>query len=1113
MIILFFEVGPVASIAGVAFMGVLMPMQRFVAVNIGTLRRHMVKLTDLRVKRTNEILQLIRAIKYYAWERSLEQRVAAVRDEETSKLWEYLVVNGMLRELLFVAIPLAAYIIFTTFAVLDDSGLTVVKVFRVLAYLNILRFPLNLFGEALKFLSDSSVSLHRLRDFFLLSTRPPLDRSCAKGQDASITLSNASFAWGVAEGDVAAVSPGAFRLQDLDLTVRAGELVAVIGSVGSGKSSFVSAILGEMARIKGSLHVSGRIAYASQSPWIQNMSLRDNVLFGADDSDEQVAATYKLALRYAALEPDLQMLANGDKTEIGERGINLSGGQKARVALARVLVAAQRSDIAILDDPFSAVDGSTGNHMFEKGVLMGLQNKLRVVILNSHMHLLPKFDRVVYLDNGQLIAQGALDELMASEHGDAIRRLIGGENNGAVHQELGSPQSTGDELQADEAEELCLTTEMATDIKPARKRTQTSDSTPSIAHDSAAECDANAGRLIEREQKAIGGITSRTYAQYFGASILPIRSAGSIATDEKRSQDEEPSPLLGALIIIALISIFAIAQVFRVAVDLEVVYWAKRDDGRLNSAYFDRYTSAVFILIVLVLLRVSSLYTITVRSSINIHNSIFRHILAASVPFFFDTHTVGEILNRFSKDMENIDTFLPELLLQFLVNWFQVIAIFVLCLWSTPLFAIFMLPMLVVFYWIFKSFSCSSRDLKRMESVSRTPIYSSFSETLSGLETIRAFNDTDRFFRAHLKRMDRNHCNFFHLWMSTSWVTARLEIIVSCVMFAVALFAVVARDTLSPVMVGMALVYALQLTALFQRCVQLSIDVQTYFTSAERILEYRNAPLEVSVHDQYEHQRLQKRGALMHWPSKGDIEFNDIWLRYRNNDPVLKGVTFRVEGGQRIGVCGRTGAGKSSVMVSLFRMVESYRGSIFIDGVNIALVPLQLLRTQLAIIPQDPVLFTGSIRYQLDPFDQYEDVRIWEVLETVGMKQTIGDMPNGLAEEVAEGGENLSLGQCQLLCIARALLRRSRILVMDEATSAIDPYTDECIQRVLRSGSVNDGTTVLTIAHRLDTIIDYDRILVLSDGVVIEYAPPDILLRNPDSVFSDMYNGYKNMHT
>lgn len=906
MAILCAEVGEAAAVAGVLFLLVVMPVQHKVALRVGTMRRRMVKFTDQRVKLTNEILQVIRVIKYYAWEPSVEQRIEGVRLNETTELWSYLVANGLLRELLFLAIPISAFLIFSTY-VMVDQPMSVVKVFRVLAYLNTLRFPMNLFGQAMKFVSDAGVSIVRLNDFFNLPTQPLINRRKVGGSQAKINICDASFEWQNADSvatngnrerlnevsnlmhtknndEGAMQQSGSFRLNDINVNIGPTELVGIVGAVGSGKSSFMSAVLGDMPLVVGGgrCDVVGAVAYCAQTPWIQNMSLRDNILFGQSiESDDTLKSLYSACIEQAALLPDLAILPNGDDTEIGERGINLSGGQKARVSFARALMAAPKSNIMLFDDPFSAVDRTTGDIMFSRGIVGALSDKLRMVVLNSHMHLIPQFDRVIMMEGGKIIAfDTPLNLSASSQFGPSFRRMTGLSEDMQI-MSRGSVAETPLPLSNDTA---------FTDSETAEKLPGTSTA------GSAKIGRSKSGILIASEKKQTGKIDRSVYTSYFGSCIW--NDVTGHPTKEEMSQS--------FILMFAIMMLFTGAQVMRVGVDLILVLWAKSG----SNLYYTAYALCLVGLAVLVLLRMVGLNSQAVRSSRALHKAVFHRVLAAPIPTFFDTHTVGEVLNRFGKDMEIVDTSIPEFFLQFLINWFQVSSIFILCIWSTPFFLLIAVPLIYVFYKIYVNFSAVSRDLKRLESISRSPVYASFSETLSGLDTIRAYDATKLFVERHLGHMNKNQKISYHLTMCMCWVTSRLELMVSFVMFAVSLLAVLAQSSVSSVGVGMALVYCLQLTALFQRCVQLSIDVQTYFTSAERILEYVAVPSEPSVLASdsgatvspihvdnvttRDNANAESCKMMQYWPNQGSVEFDSVVLRYRDNDPVLKGISFKV---------------------------------------------------------------------------------------------------------------------------------------------------------------------------------------------------------------------------
>lgn len=1122
------DIGFQAALAGLGWIFVLIPLQNYIAGAIGVARRDMIKFTDGRVKLTNESLQSIRTIKLHAWEAPLEQRILGERDAEMKKLGWYLLLSSFLRELLFSAGPITSMIIFTTYIYGMKKEINIVQVFRVLAYVNTLRFPLNLLGQSLKNYNDGKVSVTRITNFLLLDTvLKKINTKTSNGAETCIKFSDATYSW-VKQSKGDKVSTG-FTLKNINLTFKSNELIAVVGSVGSGKSTLISSILGETVLIDGEpCKVEGSIAYCNQTPWIQNLSLRQNVLFGADYEAAGIASAYDAALDAAALRPDIAILPDGDLTEIGERGINLSGGQKARVSIARAFLASLKRSIVLLDDPWSAVDGNTGNLIFEEGIMKLLKNKLRIIALNSHLHLLEKFDRVIILHDGCIIADGSLQELRRTHH-DLVAKVTG----------------VDDKTDKNRCE--------SKKSKASDTQVQSKDKKDKIASNSPA---TTAKKLIATEKRGVGAVPITTYARYFASafdfrniSSTPFYEAASSPAVKTNEDNLFASGIkkhfVGFLYGVGLIIVFGISQVARIACDYYLASWS-RDFGSRSSIWSHAFYISQGVLMGTLWMRSSYLNRGAIAAASTIHRIVLRVVLSAPITTFFDTHTIGEVLNRFAKDTEIVDSSVPEFMLQVLINWFQVLSVFALCIWTSPWFLLVMFPIFYGFMHIYYNFSAVSSDLKRLESVSRSPIYASLSEVLTGLDTIRAYDDTPRFLLAHRNRMEYNMKFYFHLWMCMSWVTARLEITTSTILVVIALLAVGLRGTVSPISLGLALSYGLQLTALFQRCVQVTIDVATYMTSTERIFEYYTIDAEKStvgdiidgvkvnnavsadVNDieikgvEMNSQPVKEADSslvsadiscadtwvrntkLQNWPSHGKIEFRDVYMQYRDNPPVLKGITFAVKEGERVGICGRTGSGKSSILMTLFRIVPLLKGNILIDNNDITMVPLQILRRRIAIIPQDPVIFSGTIRFQLDPFNEFTDEKIWGALSEVSMKDYVESLPLKLDEILYERGENLSQGQRQLLCIARALLRKSKIIVIDEGTSAVDPHTDNIIQEVLKSNTDNNKATILTVAHRLSTIVDYDRVLVLRDGVVAEFDTPNNLIADKNSLFYSM---------
>jgi ABC-type multidrug transport system fused ATPase/permease subunit len=870
-------------------------------------------------------------------------------------------------------------------------------------------------------------------------------------------------------------------------------------------------------------------------------------------------------------------------TEIGERGVNLSGGQKARVSLARaIFISIRRANVCLFDDPFSAVDGETGNYIFQNGILKILRNnnnnnntnsKITIICLNSHLHLLPYFDRIIMLDDGKIVMDGSPNEIV---NDNTNAELLAN----ATRIDTIAMKSMLETVSSNAANSAIEVVDVGDGDGDEKSVSVTAASDAAIKEKKDEDNRIIDGKIIVAERREIGAVKWGTYIDYFGAAFWPVKRftnkdlySSNISTEvevevevdddsdgknEKKKKKKKyidvtseiakqrnswKSILAGLTITFGLIILFTCAQIARVAIDYTLAKWAE-DDGNKDSKWSTSFYASFGILAFFLCIRSFYLNIWSYYSSKAIHQSTFQCIVQAPITTFFDTHTVGEVLNKLSKDTEVMDSMVPEFLLQFFINFYQVTFTFGICIWSSPYVALMFLPLAYLFKKATELFGCVTQDLKRMESISRSPIFSSLSETLAGLDTIRAYGDITRFRYKHQYKMDQNSKYYFHIWMCTSWMTVRLELITAAILVAVALFAVFMREKTDPVILGLALSYGLQLTALFQRCVQLAIDVSVFMTSVERIMEYLTIPQEQSVlklqdkdigessftdvvtadagdvelslikkssTNNNNNKAKAKTKTLLdldnttNWPTQGDIKFENIFFRYRDNPFVLNDLSFHIHSGERVGICGRTGAGKSSIIFALFRMAEISSGSMYIDNKNITYdVPLCLLRNSIAIIPQSPELLTGTIRYQLDPLNEYSDKEIWDVLDIVNMSITVKNMSNVLNEQVMEGGSNLSHGQRQLVCIARALLRKTKILVVDEGTSAVDPATDELIQIALRNSSNKLGTTVLAIAHRLQTIKDFDRILVMGDGHVLEFDSPYVLLNNRQSHFSLM---------
>nr|KAG5699779.1 hypothetical protein BaRGS_013499 [Batillaria attramentaria] len=783
----------------------------------------------------------------------------------------------------------------------------------------------------------------------------------------------------------------------INLTVGEGRLVAVVGPVGCGKSSLISAMLGEMERTSGTVNTKvielvGSIAYVPQQAWMQNATVRDNILFGR----RYHKAKYMQVLEQCQLERDLEILPAGDQTEIGEKGINLSGGQKQRVSVARAVYS--DSDVYLLDDPLSAVDSHVGKAIFKQvightGALKKKVFMLTRVLVTHGVHWLPMVDEIIVMNDGKISERGSYEELIS--HDGPFAHFLN----------------------------TYLTEAQANDTDPEMSF---------IAYCAFQAMAVTANFLLDEwaEDPVLQNVTDR-------------------GTEDYNDQNDFYLTMYG---------VYGIAQVIFLAV-FNWLYWTRM-----------------------------------VYAAREMHARLANRILHYPMSFF-DTTPSGRILNRVSRDVETIDNWLPLIVRDFLVHSSLVLVTVIVIMIVTPVSGAVLLPVFVFYYLCQKFYIPTSRQLKRIESVTRTPIYVTLCETLSGAASIRAYRAVERFLEKAKVTVDENQVYFFASHGAVRWLQWNLDILASVVIFAAAIFEVVSPQA-DDGSAGLSVSYALQLSGTLIWMTRDICDFETYIVSVERLKEYSELETEAEW-------IVPSKRPPSFWPDKGEVIFKNFQTRYREGlDLVLKGVSFTIPAGERVGIVGRTGAGKTSLTLSLFRLVEAVGGSIVIDDINIANMGLHDLRCHLTILPQEPVLFSGTLRMNLDPFDEYNDAQLWTALDRAHLRPAVESMPGELYFHCGEEGSNLSVGQRQLVCLARTLLRRTKILVLDEATAAVDMETDALIQNTIRSAF--STSTVITIAHRLNTIMDYDRILVMDAGEVVEYAPPQELLADEKSAFYSM---------
>ncbi|EPY85138.1 multidrug resistance-associated protein 1 [Camelus ferus] len=1125
--LLWLNLGP-SVLAGVAVMILMVPLNAVMAMKTKTYQVAHMKSKDNRIKLMNEILNGIKVLKLYAWELAFKDKVLAIRQEELKVLKKsaYLAAVGTFT---WVCTPfLVALSTFAVYVTVDKNNiLDAQKAFVSLALFNILRFPLNILPMVISSIVQASVSLKRLRIFLSHEELEPdsIQRRLIKdaGITNSITVKNATFTWARNDPPTlhghprpALVRTGVWLSPDVSFrfsitfSVPEGSLVAVVGQVGCGKSSLLSALLAEMDKVEGHVAIKGSVAYVPQQAWIQNVSLRENILFGRQLQERY----YKAVIEGCALLPDLEILPSGDRTEIGEKGVNLSGGQKQRVSLARAVYC--DSDIYLFDDPLSAVDAHVGKHIFEnvigpKGLL---KNKTRILVTHGISYL-PQVDVIIVMSGGKISEMGSYQELLARDGAFAefLRTYASTEQEQEQpddgrgisvvnEEEEGLAGVSGPGKEVKQVENGMLVTDAA-GKQPLRQLSNSSSYSGDVGrhHNSTAELQKAGAKeetwkLMEADKAQTGQVKLSVYWDYMKA--------------------------IGLFISFLSIFLFLCNHVAALASNYWLSLWT--DDPIVNGTQ-EHTKVRLSVYGALGISQGISVFGYSMAVSIGgifasrrLHLDLLHNVLRSPMSFFERTPS-GNLVNRFSKELDTVDSMIPQVIKMFMGSLFNVIGACIVILLATPIAAVVIPPLGLIYFFVQRFYVASSRQLKRLESVSRSPVYSHFNETLLGVSVIRAFEEQERFIRQSDLKVDENQKAYYPSIVANRWLAVRLEYVGNCIVLFAALFAVISRHSLSAGLVGLSVSYSLQVTAYLNWLVRMSSEMETNIVAVERLKEYSETEKEAPW-------QIPEMAPPSAWPQVGRVEFRDYGLRYREDlDLVLKHINVTIEGGEKVGIVGRTGAGKSSLTLGLFRINESAEGEIIIDNVNIARIGLHDLRFKITIIPQDPVLFSGSLRMNLDPFSQYSDEEVWTSLELAHLKGFVSALPDKLNHECAEGGENLrvlcsllsgqegvvltlppglsllvSVGQRQLVCLARALLRKTKILVLDEATAAVDLETDALIQSTIRTQF--DDCTVLTIAHRLNTIMDYTRVIVLDKGEIRECGSPSDLLQQKGIFYS-----------
>ncbi|KAM4852275.1 ATP-binding cassette sub-family C member 2 [Thomomys bottae] len=1068
------ELGP-SVLAGVGMMILLIPLNGILATKNRNIQVKNMKNKDKRLKLMNEMLVGIKILKYFAWEPSFKDQVNNIRKKELKNLLTFGQIQTIMVFFLQLAPVLVCVITFSVYVLVDSNNiLDAEKAFTSITLFNILRFPLSMLPMMISSLLQASVSIERLEKYF---GGDDLDTSAIRhvsNFDKAVQFSEATFTW---DQNLEAT------VRDVNLDIMPGQLVAVVGIVGSGKSSLMSAMLGEMEHVRGHITIKGTMAYVPQQSWIQNGTIKDNILFGSEFNEQK----YNQVLEACALLPDLEILPGGDMAEIGEKGINLSGGQKQRVSLARAVY--QNADIYILDDPLSAVDAHVGKHIFNKvlgphGLLHG---KTRLLVTHG-IHFLPQVDEIVVLENGTILEKGSYSTLMANKgvfakNQKLFMKNLSPEQEATVNDDSEEEDNEGELIPSmEEFPEDAISLNMKRENSLHRTMSRSSRSgsrRQKSLKDSLKTRNANGlkekeevakgQKLIQKEFMETGKVKLSIYIKYLQA--------------------------VGLCSIVVIFLTYMMNSVAFIGSNLWLSAWTS-DSQIFNSTTYPTSQRDLRIGVYAALgiaqgvcvfgASILSVYRFT-HASKTLHRQLLNNILRVPMSFF-DTTPTGRIVNRFAGDISTVDDTLPQTMRSWALCFLGIISTLVMICMATPIFAVIIIPLGIIYVSVQMFYVSTSRQLRRLDSVTRSPIYSHFSETVSGLPVIRAFEHQQRFLLHNEMGIDTNQKCVFSWIISNRWLAIRLEFVGNMIIFCSGLLLVIYKSTLSGDTVGFVLSNALNITQTLNWLVRMTSETETNIVAVERITEYINVENEAPW--------VTDRRPPPDWPSKGEIQFNNYQVRYRPElDLVLKGITCSIKSTEKVGVVGRTGAGKSSLTNCLFRILESAGGQITIDGIDIASIGLHDLRGKLTIIPQDPILFSGSLRMNLDPFNTYSDEEIWKALELAHLKSFVSGLTLGLSYEVAEAGDNLSIGQRQLLCLGRALLQKSKILILDEATAAVDLETDHLIQTTIRNEFSN--CTVITIAHRLHTILDSDKIMVLDSGKIVQYGSPEELLENP----------------
>uniref|UniRef100_A0A4W6CZY2 ATP-binding cassette, sub-family C (CFTR/MRP), member 9 n=1 Tax=Lates calcarifer TaxID=8187 RepID=A0A4W6CZY2_LATCA len=1080
-----------SALVGASVIVLLAPIQYLIATKLADTQKSTLEHSTDRLKKTTEILKGIKLLKLYAWENIFCDSVEETRGKELTSLKTFAFYTSM-SIFMNAAIPIAA--VLATFVMhhfINGTGPKPSAAFAALALFHILVTPLFLLSTVVRFAVKAVVSVQKLGEF--LQSDEIGDDSWRNG-DMSVTLEAGKKHLGVTKAinrkqpmrykmdnyeqptrrqmrpteteDVAVkVSNGFFTwgsnlstLSDINIRIPTGQLTMIVGQVGCGKSSLLLAMLGEMQTIDGRVYWSNKnrysVAYAAQKSWLLNATVEDNITFGSPFSKQR----YKAVIDACSLQPDIDLLPFGDQTEIGERGINLSGGQRQRICVARALY--QNTNIVFLDDPFSALDIHLSDHLMQEGILKFLQDDKRTVVLVTHkLQYLIHADWIIAMKDGSILREGTLKDIQTHdvELYDHWKTLMNRQD-----QELEKQDS-----------------QTTLERKTLRRAFYSRETKNQIDDEDEEE---------EEEEEEDDNLSMTTNRR----SKIPWKMCWCYLSSG------------GFFMVFLMVSSKLLKHSVIVAIDYWLALWTSSKTNQSASIFIthhDSYYLPVFIILCAAGITLCLITSLTVEflglsAATNLHHNLLNKIIHAPIRFF-DITPLGQILNRFSADTNIIDQHIPPTLESLTRSTLLCLSAIGVISSITPIFLIALVPLAIAFYFIQKYFRVASKDLQDLDDSTQLPLLCHFSETAEGLTTIRAFRHEARFRQRMLELTDTNNTAYLFLSAANRWLEVRTDYLGAVIVLTAAGASIwsLRYDLPSVGLVGLGLTYALTVTNYLNWVVRNLADLEVQMSAVKKVNSF------LSTESENYEGSMDTSQVPENWPHNGEIKIQDLCVRYDPMlKPVLKHVNAYIKPSQKVGICGRTGSGKSSLSLAFFNMVDIFEGKIIIDGIDICKLPLQTLRSRLSIILQDPVLFSGSIRFNLDPERTCTDDRLWEALEIAQLKNMVKALPGGLDAVVTEGGENFSVGQRQLFCLARAFVRKSSILIMDEATASIDMATENILQKVVMTAFAD--RTVVTIAHRVHTILTADLVIVMKRGNILEYDKPETLLEQEDGMFA-----------